>query len=316
MQDGMNMRSSAMSAGRGRLLALPILAVLLLAVAIGATSRAGGTGPTSTDPQASVDASTVILTLLGMSLAMSLGYLAWCLLTADRPGGHQTEKREGVRLRTQLLVLGLVLSVLGGIVAIIFATSPRASRHGQAAALGGSTAVVRGTKALAYSSAVGGITAGTVVVVLLAFFVWWQLRRLSRRRRGQPFLADLSGPEGVVPLPSADHVELSLQEVTVPDPRAEPDPRRAVIAAWLSMTEAIGAQWRPRDPSEAPFEYLAAALTGAGVKPASAHRLTTLFETARWGGRPVGEDVRTEAVAALDQVRADLQQCAATVGAG
>jgi hypothetical protein len=308
----MHAYGSARSAGRGRLLAIPVLSVLIVAVAIGAASRAAGPGPTSTDPQASMDAATVVLTLLGMALALSLLYLAWSLYTGDRPGNRApSEKPPAASLRTQLLVALLVLAALGGILALLLTSTPAAQRHRAAGAASSTGLRLPPSTPLAYSTTVGGITAGVVLFVLLALLAAWQLRRLRRRGRGQPFLTELDGPEAPGPWGGADEIRLSLEDVTVPDPLSEPDARRAVIAAWLSMTDAIAAQWRRRDPSETPFEYVGAALAGAGVEAASAHRLTSLFETARYGGLQVGEDMRTEAVAVLDGVRSDLERRAA-----
>ena len=59
-----------MNALRARLAALPLLALLIVAVALGAAAGPGGAGPTSTDQQASIVAMSVILTLLGISVAL------------------------------------------------------------------------------------------------------------------------------------------------------------------------------------------------------------------------------------------------------
>ena len=62
-----------------------------------------------------------------------------------------------------------------------------------------------------------------------------------------------------------------------------------------------------RRPSDAPREYLARleAVLGGGRVPAG--RLTELFERARFSPHPVGEDVREEAIGALETLRLELE---------
>jgi hypothetical protein len=313
MQGGMSGRSMTLQ-GRARLVAVPIAAALVVAIAVGAAARSGG-GSGPTNPEASVDAVTIVLTLLGMAIAGAFFFLLWSLLTGERArqGGPETP-RQRVPLRTQLLILAGVLLVLAGAVVAVVLAHPNAQRLGAGAGGGGHLPKPSKSAPLPYSATVGGATAGAVVLVLGILLLLVRLRRIGRRGRRDAFLADLEGPDAVPASAPAEGISLPLDGVTVADPLTEPDPRQAVIAAWMAMTEVIGRCWRPREPSEAPFEYLQAALTGAGVQPGSAHRLTTLFETARWGGRPVGEEMRAEAVAALDGVRRELHRQAVPAG--
>jgi hypothetical protein len=162
------------------------------------------------------------------------------------------------------------------------------------------------TSTLPYSVAAGSLTAGIVALVLVTMVFGPRLIRLARRRSAPDFAAlGEPGDETVAP-PGARAAE-ALARVEVASPEEEPDPRRAVIAAWIAMTGAIAELWRPRRESEAPREYLQTALEDAGVRPASAGRLTDLFEEARFGGRTIGEPVRTEAISALGQVRTELR---------
>jgi hypothetical protein len=57
---------------------------------------------------------------------------------------------------------------------------------------------------------------------------------------------------------------------------------------------------------ETPLEYLERALTRLQASRAAVVRLTDLFETARFSTRPVGSGMRSEAVAALGKLRAEL----------
>jgi hypothetical protein len=101
---------------------------------------------------------------------------------------------------------------------------------------------------------------------------------------------------------------------TLEDLERDPDPRRAVIAAWARMERGLAAAGLPRRPSEAPFEYagrvLRTALTPAAgpLRPDSVHRLTGLFERAKFSHHDIGEADRGQAIAALRAVRQELAE--------
>ena len=90
------------------------------------------------------------------------------------------------------------------------------------------------------------------------------------------------------------------------DLRAEPDPRRAVIAAYARLERVLAAYRLPRRPAEAPFEYLGRMLAELSVTPEAARRLTDLFERAKFSQHAVGADMKEEAISALETVRDDL----------
>ena len=90
------------------------------------------------------------------------------------------------------------------------------------------------------------------------------------------------------------------------DLRAEPDPRRAVIAAYARLERVLAAHRLPRRPAEAPLEYLARMLDDLSVSPEAARRLTDLFERAKFSQHAVGTEMKEEAISALETVRDDL----------
>ena len=61
-----------------------------------------------------------------------------------------------------------------------------------------------------------------------------------------------------------------------------------------------------RRPSETEGEYLGRALGALGAQGAALHRLTELFAVARFSDDPVDEAMRSEALAALEQIRAQV----------
>lgn len=95
---------------------------------------------------------------------------------------------------------------------------------------------------------------------------------------------------------------------SIEDLRAEPDPRRAVIAAYARMEQDLSSHGLPRRRWEAPLEYLDRALVQLDVDPASASRLTTLFESAKFGHHPIDDGMRAEAIAALERIAGDLAE--------
>ena len=101
---------------------------------------------------------------------------------------------------------------------------------------------------------------------------------------------------------------VELLDDTLEDLEGEPDPRRAVIAAWARMERGLAAVGLPRHPAEAPFEYAGRVLESALARPASVHRLTGLFERAKFSRHAIGDQDRDEAIAALRAVRREVAE--------
>lgn len=135
-----------------------------------------------------------------------------------------------------------------------------------------------------------------VVLVLVAIaVVAWYIAYRARRRRLAP-LSEHLGPALV-----------DILDETVDDLRAEPDPRKAVIAAYARMERAFAAYGLPRNPAEAPDEYLGRILTDLEVSRRATSRLTALFAWAKFSGHDVAPEMKEEAIAALEAVRAELR---------
>jgi hypothetical protein len=134
------------------------------------------------------------------------------------------------------------------------------------------------------------LVAGAAVVAMIAIVAAGLVA--DRRRRGPPRT------------PAERLVE--LLDDTLDDIEREPDPRLAVIAAWARMERGLAAAGLPRQAAEAPFEYAGRALAAARVRPAFVHRLTELFERAKFSRHAIDQAMRDEAVAALRAVRSDL----------
>jgi hypothetical protein len=105
---------------------------------------------------------------------------------------------------------------------------------------------------------------------------------------------------------AAEEVAAALDD-SVDDLRAEPDARRAVIAAYARMERALGAVGVGREPSEAPLEYLARALEGLRASGVSVRRLTELFRLAKFSAHPLADSDKERAIEALLTVRDELR---------
>ena len=136
------------------------------------------------------------------------------------------------------------------------------------------------------------IVAGVALLAMIGIVV---AQLVADRRRRRP------------PRTPAERL-VELLDDTLEDLEREPDPRRAVIAAWARMEAGLAAAGLPRHPSEAPFEYAARVLETAFARPASVHRLTGLFERAKFSHHAIGQADRDQAIAALRAVRQELAE--------
>jgi hypothetical protein len=136
------------------------------------------------------------------------------------------------------------------------------------------------------------IVAGVALAAMIAIVV---AQLVADRRRRRP------------PKTPAERL-VELLDDTLEDLEREPDPRRAVIGAWARMEAGLAAAGLPRHPSEAPFEYAARVLESALARPDSVHRLTGLFERAKFSHHTIGQADRDQAIAALRAVRQELAE--------
>ena len=94
------------------------------------------------------------------------------------------------------------------------------------------------------------------------------------------------------------------------DLRAEPDPRRAVIAAYARLEGALASSGLPRRPAETAEEYVARVLGALEVRRGPVRALTGLYERAKFSQHPVDEPMRERAIAALVRIRDELRELA------
>jgi len=106
--------------------------------------------------------------------------------------------------------------------------------------------------------------------------------------------------------PAPEVLAAALDE-SLDDLRADPDLRRAIIAAYARMETALAAAGLPRHRAEAPLEYVERALLTLDTSAAAVRRLTDLFQWARFSQHEPDPSMRDEAVDALIAVRDELR---------
>ena len=137
-----------------------------------------------------------------------------------------------------------------------------------------------------------------LVVILGVLLVLGGLVATRRRLSDRPALGWWQG---------APEVLAAALDESLDDLRAEPDLRRAIVAAYARMEVALGAAGLPRRPAEAPLEYVERALLALDTSAAAVRRLTDLFEWARFSQHEPEPAMRDEAIAALVAVRDELR---------
>ena len=240
-----------------------------------------------------VDSLFTIVLVLGMALALMLLYLR--VRMPGRTKGKQSSIYSG--LIAFLLIFGF--AIIGGRALLQYDRQPP-NEEGSNAALAQQQGqpdqpvpeeLAEGTARFVWPLAVG-LAALIVATIVVAVIV-------DRRRRRS----------------DAAHTPEQLRELgdaldeAIDDLRRDPDPRRAVIAAYARMEQALTLYGFPRRPSEAPYEYLSrVARDLEAEQPVAA--LTELFEVAKFSEHSVDETMRGQAIDALTAVRGEVRTAA------
>jgi hypothetical protein len=133
-----------------------------------------------------------------------------------------------------------------------------------------------------------------VILVALGAYLLW------RRSRAVPAAAP-SADETV-----ADAFAASI-DGALDDLENEPDPRRAVIAAYARMEGVLARKGLSRNQSETPLEYLQRILLGLTSRSDAVTLLTGLFERAKFSRHEIDGNMKHDAIDALRAIRDDLQ---------
>lgn len=273
--------------------AFGVLAALVLVAVASRGSTPAGDDRTRAPGDALLD---LLFTLYLAAMALGAVFFVYLLVLQRRAraDGQPVRRRSVWELGATMLFLVL----LGVLMARRLATYDRAPPIEQETdAIGRGTGVPTLTTspdATTYEPGFAWLPAlVTALLVLLAVGGWWYAGRARKRARGEL-------REGL-----ATAVARAVDE-SLDDLRAEPDPRRAVIAAYARLEIVLAAHGLPRLPAEAPFEYLARMLAELEVGEAAARGLTDLFERAKFSQHAVGPEMKEQAIVALETVRDQL----------
>jgi hypothetical protein len=151
-----------------------------------------------------------------------------------------------------------------------------------------------GTIALVLLCVVGLIVLGIVVFALMREQAKRRAKRKGKltRKQTQPRTAD----ELVAAL------DAGLEELS----DADRDPRRAVIACWVRLEQAAAAAGTPRHPGDTPTDLVGRLLAEQQVDSRVLAALLAVYRQARYATHTVDDQMRRQAVDALQRLRADL----------
>ena len=140
------------------------------------------------------------------------------------------------------------------------------------------------------------------LVCLALGFGWYSARRRLRQATRLPYPLE----DGTLAADVADTIDEAIDDL-----EAEPDARRAVIAAYARMESVLGRHGLRREPSETPLEYLRRVLLGVTARGDAVQSLTQLFEEARFSRHEIDAAMKRDAIGALRTIRDDLHGAAA-----
>ena len=280
--------------------------LVFLAVVGGSADKGAGVAQLRRGPASVV--LSVLITLAGLAGVASLVMLIWGLVTRHR----RSLDGSAPRRHSPILVAGVILAILTGLTALLALAARNRHLHSFSGAAGGGLSRTHASPTGLPFSTVASFTTSGIVVGIVAAVVLVKIVHSTGWRRVLRGLHLASGDADADPAgPAGDRTDLealglALGGLRVADPDAEPDPRRAVIACYLSMLDAAARHGPERLDTETPTEYLRRMLAMTGAGPVPATSLTELFERARYSERPVDESMRSDAIAALGSLRHDL----------
>jgi len=278
---------------RALLLATAAVALVALVAVAAGGYRLGGSNSTHASPYAVDVILTVVIALYLIAAAGVVVVMFWSGLELRRMPRQQTKRQR--TLRTVAILVGMAILVTVAANRYHWRAHPRPQNQQTPAATGkgtgkhakDSSAKAKQQPQLRLAPFLAVLGAGGIAV---AAFV------IAERRRRRRLPKDWAVTE----------VLADVLEETLDDLRAEPDPRRAVIAAYVRMERSLAAHGIPRRRFEAPHEYLSRVLSEVSGGRLAATRLTSLFERARFSPYEVDENMKASAIEAIESLQADL----------
>ena len=278
---------------RRRLVPLALgVTLLLVVVAIAARGRPLGKNSTNGGGLPVTFWDYVFTTLVILEVFLMIGaVVTFFVIRRER-----TETRRGNQRTFRTL---MILVVGGGLLALIAPHLDLSHLHPQNQARVGGNLISGAGKADQALHAQHVQFQWQELVLIAAILLALVAAAVATRKRLAPATARRGG--------EAPEVLAAALDESLDDLRNDPDLRRAIIAAYARMETALGAAGLPRHEAEAPFEYLERALLSLDTSAPAVHRLTDLFEWARFSHHEPEPWMRDEAVDALVAVRDELR---------
>ncbi|HET6213606.1 MAG TPA: DUF4129 domain-containing protein [Micromonosporaceae bacterium] len=141
-----------------------------------------------------------------------------------------------------------------------------------------------------------------IVIAIVLVVVWVVVRdTISVRKGALPVEDGASGLQA-----RTDDVVAALDAGLAELSEMDRDPRRAVIACWVRLEQAAAAAGTPRQIGDAPADLVLRLLRSHRVDRRVLDRFADIYREARYATHVVDETMRTQALSALRQLRAEL----------
>jgi beta-lactamase regulating signal transducer with metallopeptidase domain len=278
---------------RALLLATAAVALVALVAVAAGGYRLGGSNSTHASPYAVDVILTVVIALYLVAAIGVVVVMFWSGLELRRIPRQQTKRERTVR--TVAILVGMAILITVAANRYHWRVHPHPpTQQAQAGSGKGSGKHTKGSHGKAKQQP--QLRVAPFLAVLGAAGVAFAAFVIAERRRRRRLPKDWGVAE----------VLSDVLDETLDDLRAEPDPRRAVIAAYARMERSLAAHGIPRRRFEAPHEYLTRVLSEVSGGRLAATRLTALFERARFSPHEVDENMKASAIEAIESLQADL----------
>jgi hypothetical protein len=238
-----------------------------------------------------------VLTLLGLSAVLVLALQRPRRPTEDDPLGARAPQRRRTSLVLTLLPVALLLAVVGYVIWNRWSGQEQHPIERAFTALAGLLDLIAHYRKPTTSVAFFDLTIA-VAVLLFAVGLFALLVLVALAERLDKWWAARSADDTLAPPAPLDE--------RVDDPRAETDPRTAIVRAYARFEHVLAAARAPRSPWQTPAEFMRTTLARLPVPAPPVRQLTALFELARFSDRPLGAEAREAACDCLDAITTAL----------
>jgi hypothetical protein len=243
-----------------------------------------------------------VLVLLGLSAALLLAVQRPRRPTEDDPLGGRVVQRRRTSLMLTLLPIAVLVAVVCYLAWNRWNGEPNTPIDRAMTALAGLLDLIAYYRKPSTSVPFFDLTIALLVLLFaLTLFALMVVVALADRLEKWWSARHAAGPTAMAETP----------EVRDGDPRAERDPRLAILRAYARFEAALAAARAPRSAWQTPAEFMRTTLVRLPLPAAPVERLTALFELARFSDRPLGGEARDAACDSRDAITTALDAEAA-----